>query len=664
MATAENAHQAAIREAKTQVAAGRLEQALAILAPVLKDAPTHRDALYLKAVSYRYMGNVAAALQTLERLHDRLPGYGRAWQEKGHCHRAMRHADAALDAYLKAVEEDPALYASWEAIADLWLMRGERKKADAARAQAARLKAQPAALLAVQSLIHEGQLVKAEHICRHFLQKNPHDVAAMRLLADIGSRLYVLDDAEFLLESCVILEPDNRHARFDYVGILNKRQKYEKALEEAAILRRSEPGNPAFETVYANQCLAVGHFDDALAVYDAVLDKTPDATGVLMARGHALKTVGRQDEAIASYQRAYGVRVNLGDAFWSLANLKTYRFTDDEIATMERQVANNATALSDRIHLCFALGKGHEDRGAYERAFSFYEEGNRLKKSQVRYDAGRMDRELALQMEQCTAELFQRRAGCGHKAADPIFIVGLPRAGSTLLEQILASHSLVDGTLELPNILALAHRLNGRHMLSEQARYPANLHELEDENLEGYGAAYIEDTRIYRKGAPFFTDKMPNNFRHIGLIHMILPNAKIIDARRSPLACCFSGYKQLFAEGQEFTYGLDDIGRYYRGYVTLMDHWDRVLPGKILRVNYEDVVHDLEAEVRRILDFCGLPFEEACLNFHKTERSIRTASSEQVRQPINKSGLEQWRHFEPWLSPLKQALGPALTGVV
>ena len=243
----------------------------------------------------------------------------------------------------------------------------------------------------------------------------------------------------------------------------------------------------------------------------------------------------------------------------------------------------------------------------------------------------------------------------------PLFIVGLPRAGSTLLEQILASHSQVDGTLELPNILALAHRLNGRRKVTDEPRYPGILAELSAEQLEELGRKYIEDTRIYREGAPFFTDKMPNNFRHIGLIRLILPNAKIIDARRDPMACCFSGFKQLFAEGQEFTYGLDEIGRYYRGYVELMDHWDEAAPGEILRVRYEDVVDDLESQVRRILDFCGLEFEEACVNFHETDRAVRTASSEQVRQPINRSGVEQWRPYEAHLDPLKQALGPSLT---
>jgi hypothetical protein len=271
-----------------------------------------------------------------------------------------------------------------------------------------------------------------------------------------------------------------------------------------------------------------------------------------------------------------------------------------------------------------------------------------------------MTHRLALQREYCTAELFERHQDSGYAAGDPIFVVGLPRAGSTLLEQILASHSQVDGTLELPNIPAMAFRLAGRRRIDEEPLYPAVLQDLSADKLRQMGKEFIDETQVHRKGAPFFIDKMPNNFRHIGLIRLILPNAKIIDARRHPLACCFSGFKQLFASGQEFTYGLREIGLYYRDYVELMDHWDDVLPGRILRVQYEDVVADLETQVRRILEYCELPFEQACIEFHQTERAVRTPSSEQVRQPIYTSGLEQWRNFEPWLGPLKEALGPVL----
>ena len=324
-----------------------------------------------------------------------------------------------------------------------------------------------------------------------------------------------------------------------------------------------------------------------------------------------------------------------------------------------RSLDSDCVDIAFGVHFQFELPL--EDRGDYAEAFGYYDRGNQLKREELKYTPERLAREMQAQIEHCTLALFDQFKGSGCHARDPIFIVGLPRAGSTLLEQILASHSQVEGTMELPNILALAHKLDGRRRVDEEARYPGNLAELTNAELTEFGEAFISDTAIYRKsGTPFFIDKMPNNFRHIGLIHMILPNAKIIDARRGAMGCCFSGFKQLFAEGQEFTYGLEEIGRYYRDYVALMDHWDAVLPGKVLRVNYEDVVADIEPQVRRILDFLGFPFEEACINFHQTERAVRTASSEQVRQPIFKSGLDQWAHFAPYLDPLRAILGPEL----
>ncbi len=402
--------------------------------------------------------------------------------------------------------------------------------------------------------------------------------------------------------------------------------------------------------------MQTGDYTRAFELFDAVLAKLPDDPATLTSRGHALKTTGQQDEAVASYRAAIAAKPDHGDAYYALANLKTYRFTEGEIAAMREQVARPEIAFMDRVHLTFALGKAHEDREEYEASFGFYEEGNALKRRQTRYDADRMSEELKAQEEVCTSDLFAAKQGAGDPARDPIFILGLPRAGSTLLEQILASHSQIDGTLELPNVLALAHRLRGRK--AGQSRYPQVLHDLTPDQFTEFGRDFLANTRIHRQGAPFFIDKMPNNFRHIGLIHLILPNATIIDARRDPMDCCFSGFKQLFAEGQDFTYGLTEIGRYYADYVALMDHWDRVLPGKVLRVRHEDVLDDLEGQTRRMLDHIGLPFEEACLEFHRTARAVRTASSEQVRRPINRSGQGAWKPYEPWLGDLKTALGP------
>jgi len=614
------------------------------------------EALYLAAVCQRYLGRLDKALETLSRLREQAPDHARGWQESGHTHRKRGDERAAVSFYREAVRLNAALIASWRALAELEQQVGSVDRAELARRQVKRLSELPKELVSVTSLINEGRLYKAERICRAFLQANPQHVEGMRLLADLGLRLNVLDDAEFLLESALEFEPDNAFVRFDYVTVLARRQKFAAALEQAARLRQAQPGNPSFEMAYANQCMAVGDFDEALSVYDKVLEQLPDHAGVHLSRGHALKTIGDSDGAVAAYRAASQARPEFGDAWWSLANLKTYRFSPQEMDRMREQEDRKDISRVDRYHLCFALGKALEDRAEYAESFSYYSRGNELKGEELRYDPERISQEAVAQERVCTPTFFAERSSVGHPAPDPIFVVGLPRAGSTLIEQILASHSQVDGTLELPNVLALVHRLNGRRRVDEEPRYPGILEELDHERFAEFGQDYIEDTYMHRQGAPRFIDKMPNNFRHIGLIALMLPRARIIDARRHPMACCFSGFKQLFAEGQEFSYSLEHIGRYYREYVRLMDHWDNVLPGRILRVRYEDVINDLEGQVNRMLAFLDLPFESACLQFHKTRRSVRTASAEQVRQPINKSGLDLWQRYSQWLAPLEKEL--------
>ena len=632
--------------ARRLLQAGKLEEALAEANAAGSSNP---EALYIKGVAERYLGRTDHALATVARLQEAAPRFARAWQEEGHLRKSLGDSGGAVSAYRRAVQLNRGLIAAWRELASLETRRDLQA---AAKAEYRRLAELPPELVSVTSMVQEGKLFEAENLCRDFLRRQPHHVEAMRLLARIGMKLFIYDDAEFLLESGVEFEPDNWLCRRDYVEILHKRQKFEQAAEQAEVLRERFPGNPAFELSYANECVAVGRFDAALEVYDRVIVRHGDLEQAHLARGHVLKTIGRPDEAVTSYRNAWRVRADFGDAFWSLANLKTYRFTDEEIAAMERYVDDGRTALVDRFQMNFALGKAWEDRGEFARSFERYAQGNRLRRQDLRYDPERAAAAMRAQAEVCTPELLRRLKGAGAPDADPILIVGLPRSGSTLLEQILASHSQVDGTTELPNVIALSNRLNGRGMVAEQARYPGILRELEPEQLAKFGKAYIEDTRFLRGDAPRFIDKMPNNFMHVGLIHLMLPNAKIIDARRHPMACCFSNYKQLFADGQEFTYDLDEMAGYYRGYVELMDHWDRVLPGRVLRVHYEHVVADLEGQVRRILEFLGLPFEAQCLEFHRTERSVRTPSSEQVRRPIYASGLDQWRHYEPWLSPL------------
>jgi tetratricopeptide (TPR) repeat protein len=622
--------------------------------------PENRDVLYMIAVSQRYLNRIPDALATLERLGRLHPGFSRLYQERGHCHVALRDAPRAIDAFLSAVNINPALPASWRTLQSLYRMTGQAENAEMAAGHVAALEKLPAEIVTATGLFSEGDFIPAEAIVRAYLLKHGDHVEAMRLLARIGLALDVLDDADILLEAVLKLAPDYRAARYDYAMALLRRHKHVEAIAELEKLLLLEPQNRAFRTTYATANVGLGDHERALGLYrELIADAPPGAPTheLHLSVAHSHKALGRQQEAVDAYRAAAAARPSFGDAYWSLANLKTYRFTSDEIARMRAEETGEATAPVDRYHLCFALGKALEDQGEYAESFAYYERGNALKKSQSRYRPEPIERNTRLQKAVCTRDFFEARLGWGCQDPAPIFIVGLPRSGSTLLEQILASHSQVEGTMELADIPRMVLDLQGREPEAENPRYPRLLAEMTPEDFRGLGERFIGDTRVYRTGKPFFIDKMPNNFRHIGLIHLILPNARIIDARRNAMACCFSNFKQLFASGQEFTYGLEDIGRYYRTYVELMAHWDAALPGKILRVEHEDVVDNLEANVRRILDFCGLPFEPQCVEFYKTERSIRTASSEQVRQPIFKEGIDQWRNFEPWLGSLKEALG-------
>jgi tetratricopeptide (TPR) repeat protein len=623
--------------------------------------PENRDVLYMIAVAQRYLQKIPEALANLERLEKLHPRFSRAFQERGHCYVALRDAPRAIDAFLAAVNLNPALPASWRTLTTLYRMTGQAENAQLAAEHVATLGKLPPEIVTATALFTEGEIVTAEAIVRAYLLKHGDHVEAMRLLARIGLQQDVLDDAEILLEAVVALAPDYRAARYEYALTLLRRHKHPQSIAELEKLLQLEPRNRAYLTTFATANVGLGDHERALGLYRELLVDAPpgiQASELHLSIAHSLKALGRQQEAIESYRAAAAARPNFGDAYWSLANLKTYRFGDDEISRMRAEEAAPHTELVDRYHLCFALGKALEDRGDFSESYGYYERGNALKKSEIRYSPAPVERNTRLQKAICTREFLAARPGVGCQDPSPIFIIGLPRSGSTLLEQILASHSKVEGTMELADIPRMVLDLQGREPDLQNPRYPAVLNELSATDFLRLGKKFIDETRVYRSAKPFFIDKMPNNFRHLGLIHLILPNAKIIDARRNAMACCFSNFKQLFAAGQEFTYSLEDIGRYYVTYCELMAHWDAVIPGKVLRIEHEDVVDDLDANVRRILDFCGLEFEPQCVEFYKTERSIRTASSEQVRRPIFREGIDQWRNFEPWLGPLKAALGP------
>jgi tetratricopeptide (TPR) repeat protein len=642
----------------------RFEEAVGAATVLLPAYPENRDVLYLLALGLRQTRRIADALRVLADLEHHHPGMSLLYQERGHCHVALKNAPHAIEAYERAVRINPALPDTWGMLEGLYRMVGDDAQRQVAAAHAKKLRSTPPEVIKATGFFCEGDLATAERLVRAFLLQRGNHVEAMRLLARIGVAREVLDDAEILLAAALEMAPDYIELRRDYACVLLDRHKHAEAIAQLDRLLAADPKNIDYRTLRATATVGLGDFDGGIRGFAGVLaDTNPEsraAADLHLSIAHALKTLGRRAEAIDAYKRAIEVRPNFGDSYWSLANLKTYRFGDEEIAQLEAAEADPSTAAIDRYHLCFALGKAYEDREVYEKSFRYYERGNALKRAESRYRADLLEQNTANQKRICTREFFLERAGFGAASREPIFILGLPRAGSTLLEQILASHSQVEGTQELADVPRAVLDLQGYNPDLDNPRYPGCLAAMSADEFRALGEKYLADTLVYRTGKPRFIDKMPNNFRHIGLIHLMLPNAKIIDARREPMACCFGNLKQLYARGQEFAYSVDDIARYYRTYLELMEHWDAVLPGRVLRVQHEDVVDNLETSVWRILDYCELPFEPACLEFHRTERSIRTASSEQVRQPIYREGLEQWKHYEPWLGPLHKALGDAL----
>ena len=639
-------------QAEALVKAQQFPAALQILNQCLKTQPSDRQCLYLKAVCHRYLQDVSQAIGTINILLAAYPEYARGYQELGHCYRIQTKFPEAIHAYQMAVQLHPGLMASWQQLSHLFAALNEPMLVREAQDKIQELNTLPPYLMAAQSAFYEGKIAKAERLTRDFLIKQPSHIQAMRLLAKIAIKLNILEDAQVLLSSAADMAPHSTDLQLELIQVLQKRQLFDQAHTLAQNLFTKHPHLPLAELALANQCVAIGQTEQAIPHFDSVLSQLPSHAPVFVQRGHAFKTIGLPDAAIADYLKACELKPDFGDAYWSLANLKTFSFDDALINTMMSVVNQPQVQVMDKYHISFALGKAFEDKADYAQSFAFYAQGNEIKHAQLNYQADDTSQQMQAQIEHCPAALFtQILSAC--KSAAPIFIVGLPRAGSTLIEQILASHPLIEGTSELPNILALARKLSGRYQ-SDNA-YPANLASFSATELTQWGEDYITDTHIHRtQQTPFFIDKMPNNFRHLGLIKRILPHAKIIDARREPIACCFSGYKQLFAEGQEFSYQLSDIRQYYDDYVALMAHWEQCFGDSILRVQHEELVDDLEGQVRRLLDFIGVEFNTACLDFHKTKRNVKTPSAEQVRQPINPEAQHQWRHFAPYISALTE----------
>lgn len=571
--------------------------------------------------------------------------------------RQLQHDPAGLAAHLRQrLRNQPLDVGARRLLARALRQLGEIEAAEEAELAAVRATARDPAMITIAEAMLANDLPRAETLLRQRLHEQPTDVAAIRLMAELAARIGRLGDAERLLKRALCLAPGFTAARGNLANVLYKQSRYEEAARVLDEVIDRDPANAGNRNLMAATLGRIGEYREALAIYADLVEAFPEHAKLQMSYGHMLKTVGRQDESVAAYRRALSAQPHLGEVWWSLANLKTVRFTEKDVAAMEDALSSRPSS-EDVLHLHFALGKALADRREFAASFRHYERGNELRSREMGYEpqaiTDQVDRTIAV----LTPAFLKAHQGVGDTSPDPVFILGLPRAGSTLLEQILSSHSQVEGTMELPDIPTIAMR-EARAEGGGLRDWPDAVAALPRERFAELGAEYLNRTSVQRKTAkPFYIDKLPNNWSYAGFIHLILPNAKIVDARRHPLDCCFSNFRQHFAKGQGFTYSLEHIARYYADYARAMAHYDSVMPGRVHRVIHERLLEHPEREVHALLDYLGLPFEESCMEFHRNQRAVRTASSEQVRRPINRDGVGQWLPFRDWLAPLEEALG-------
>ncbi|MFT4654764.1 MAG: tetratricopeptide (TPR) repeat protein [Patiriisocius sp.] len=628
------------------------------------DEETKTMCWYLLAVGYRLQKSHKIAISALHSLLAINSNHARAFQELGYNHRALGQGKQASIHFYKATKANPALLSAWQALLPIYEQANQLEAIKLCQTQIAQLTALPKPILAATDLFYDGNIAEADIMCRRYLQEHKRSIEGLLLLAEIAVELKAVSEAEFILETAVELAPTNLKVKYQLFNIYCKLGSFAKALALANTLTKQAPQNTFYQVAKATALVGVGKLEPAIIIYKTILTTNKPQANVYILLGHAYKTQGDIIASVAAYQQAYIIEPYCGDAYWSLANTKTYVFSATEIEKMLAGTKHQSVSQTDKVHLHFALGKAYEEqpisteitdsKTQYKEAFSHYAKGNQLHGSSLEYSSKNHAQFVQSQIDAFTPDLVTKLKHYGHNDTAPIFIVGLPRAGSTLLEQILASHTQVDGTMELHEILVLAAALSKKQ--GDKPRYPHNLSTIPTEYFAQFGKKFINDTKVYRQGGAYFIDKMPNNYMHIGLIKLILPKAKIIDARREPMACCFSGFKQLFGEGQEFSYSLTDIALYYKNYVKLMDHWQQLFPNEILLMRHEDMVNDTQTQIARMLAFCGLDFEQACVDFHENKRAVKTPSAQQVRQPIYKSGLEQWKNFAPYLHELQEIL--------
>ena len=626
---------------------------------ILKVLPHDARALFIVGAARRRAGDANAARAVLEPLAKAQPSSAYAHHELGLALASLGESAAAIAALRRASELKRDSPQNWLSLSDQLTNNGDTEGAAAAYAEHVRASLKDPNLLKAADALRDGKFAVAEEVLRRHLVALPTDVAAMRMLAETVARLGRYDDAEELLERCLELAPGFVGARHNYALLLFQQNKPGEAIAHLEHLLAEAPKEAKYLSLLGASLGYIGEFDRSIEVMTRLLAEHPKQPKIWLNYGQTLRVTGRVPEAIEAFRHVIALNPRMGEAYWSLADLKTLRFSNAEVAAMRTQLADGALGAEDRLNLHYALGKALEDGGLWEESFQHYAHGAKLRRAMLPHDP---DQNTAW-VERCkalfTREFFASRAEDGSPDPAPIFVVGLPRSGSTLIEQILGSHSMVEATMELPEIIHLVGRLGRDGRKNEELDYPEVTARLSAEARAALGAGFIARTRRYRKlGRAFFIDKMPSNFFHIGLIRLMLPQAKIIEVRRHPMAACFSAFKQHFFRGQNFSYDLGDLGRYYCDYVALMAHFDSALPGRIHRVIYEDLIEDTQPEVHRLLDYCGLDFEEGCVRFWESARAVPTHSSEQVRRPIFREGLEQWRNYEPWLKPLRVALGP------
>ena len=624
---------------------------------ILASCPGNEEASLLLASAYSRLGDAKAACHVLESLAQKRPDSAVMQLELGRAYAAVDRSVEARTAFQRAVNLDGSLAEGWREIAGLCFHAGDIQGGDAAYLIFSRLTQDPAPLKDAQVALCAGRVEAAEALLRQHLGRTPADVAALRLLADVAARRGDRAEAERCLTQCLKLAPGDAKARHELARLLYRQERIAEMLPMVERLLTTEPRNTSYLSLKAQGMRLLGRVSESIALMEGVVADFPHDSQAWLVFGNLMREVGQQSRSIEAFRRSLAAQPGFSEAYWALANLKTFRFTEADVAAMQELLAKGSGSQSNRIHLEFALGKALEDIENFAASFAHYARGAALQRATMAYDADATSDYVQRAKKMYTSQFFADRSAWGCERRDPIFIVGLPRSGSTLLEQILASHSQVEGTRELPNVPAMVAELVARANPGGEPQYPEPVGALRRGEIESMAARYLAETELRRPlGLPHFVDKMLGNFSHVGLIHLMFPRATIIDARRHPLGCGFSCYKQLFAQGMNYSYDLGELGRYYRDYAELMAHFDAVLPGRVFRVHYEQLVADPEREVRGLLEQCGLPFEAECLRFYQNPRSVQTISSEQVRRPIYVQAVDHWRRYEPWLGALREVV--------